>query len=134
MLHKRYCAMTWQNNLFPVWSNGLRAFNFICFGKTLVAFDFDKKTCTRHCTNNYVISCVKRFYLPAFSVFQGMIWKNECHVSKNIELKTRAVKVPILILFHFYLLCWFCPDSVVVASCFNYIGLIVMVLACFRWF
>ena len=130
MLHKWYCAMTSQNNLFPVWTNGLRAFNFM-FWKNISCFWFWQKTCKKHCTNNYVISCVKRFYLPAFSVFQGMIWKNECHVSKNIELKTWAVKVPILILFHFYLLCWFCPDSVVVASCFNYIGLIVDGLSLF---
>ena len=43
-------------------------------------------------------------------------------------IKNLAVKIPILILFHFCLLCWLSPVSVVAASCFNYIG------PCFRSF
>ena len=32
----------------------------ICFGKTLIASDLDKKTYIKRCTSNYVISRVKR--------------------------------------------------------------------------
>ena len=50
--------------------------------------------------------------------FLDIIWKTEkCCVSKNM-----AVKIPILILFCFCLLCWLPPVSIVAASCFNYIG------------
>ena len=37
-------------------------------------------------------------------------------------IKDMAVKIPILILLCFCLLCWLSPVSVVAASCFNYIG------------
>ena len=41
------------------------AFDFrICFGETLLAFYFDE-IYTKCCTNNNVISPVKRLYLPA---------------------------------------------------------------------
>ena len=36
----------------------------------------------------------------------------------------KTLKIPILILFHFCLLCWSSPVSIVAASCFNYIGLV----------
>ena len=35
-------TITWQNNFFLAWIDWSRAFDFrICFGKTLVAFDYD---------------------------------------------------------------------------------------------
>ena len=52
------------------------------------------KTYIKHCTSNYVITCLKTLFpctlqLVRCSQFQGTIWKmEECHVSENIELKT----------------------------------------------
>ena len=60
--------------------------------KTLVAFYFDE-TYTKFCTNNRNIMCQKTLFsfilqLIACFQFQNMMWKTEeCHVSKNIELK-----------------------------------------------
>ena len=68
-----------QKIFFLAWIDWSCAFNFrICFGKTLVAFDFDEKTHTKSVAQNYVISRVKRLSSLAFcgwsSTFNFRIW------------------------------------------------------------
>ena len=52
------------------WIDWSRAFDFrICFGKTLIASDFDEKL-TKRCRSNYVISRVKSLSSPVLCVGQ----------------------------------------------------------------
>ena len=67
-----------QMNYFVAWIDWSGASDFrIYFGKTLVAFYFDEKQ-TKHCTNDYVISRVKRLSLLQLcccsSAFNFKIW------------------------------------------------------------
>ena len=58
-----YHMTTWQNNFLLAWTDPSCAFDFrICFGKTLIAFDFDEKLtqCVAQLTN--VIMCQKTFF------------------------------------------------------------------------
>ena len=63
------------NNFFLAWTDcSPRAFDFrICFGKTLIASDFDKKTYTKRCTSNYVISRVKSLSSSALCSWSGAL-------------------------------------------------------------
>ena len=66
-LHKSFFTITWQNNFFLALIDWSRAFDFrICFGKTLIASNFDKKL-TQSVAHNYVISRVKILSFPALS-------------------------------------------------------------------
>ena len=64
----------WQNNFLFAWIDWSCAFNFrICFGKTLIASNFDKKTYTKRCTSNYTKSYVKRLSSPALCSWSGAL-------------------------------------------------------------
>ena len=71
------------------------------FWKNINCFRFWWKTCTKRCTSNYVISCVKRLYSPALCSWSGTfnfrVWFENWYM---------VVKILILILFLFCLLCW----------------------------
>ena len=93
-------CMFWKNNCFRFWW----------------------KTYTNRCTSNYIKSGVKLFSSPALCIWSGAfnfrVWFRKWNM---------VVKIPILILFFFCLLCWlknllFCVLSVVSASFFNYVG------------
>ena len=94
------------------------------FLKNISCFRFWWKTYTKSCTNNYVISRVKRLFSPAFCGWSsGYILENgRMPCKQKYCIKIMAVKIPNLILFRFCLLCWLSPASIVAASCFNYIG------------
>ena len=69
-LHKLFFAITWWNNFLLAWIDWSSAFDFrICFGKTLIASDFDEKL-TKRCRSNYVISRVKSLSSPVLCVGQ----------------------------------------------------------------
>ena len=111
-LLKYFFTITRQNNFFFAWIDWSRAFNFrICFGKTLIAFDFDENF--TQCVAQVTITCQKTFFpctlrLVRCFQFQGMIWKTEeCRVSKNIALKTWRWKSRFLLCsgFVYYLFC-----------------------------
>ena len=88
---QRILYYQWQNKFFLAWIDLSRAFDFrICFGKTVVAFDIDEKLTqsVSQVTIYYHVS--EDFLCLHFTVdqIQDMIWKmEECHVSKNSELK-----------------------------------------------
>ena len=71
------------------------------FWKNINCFRFWWKTYTKCCTSNYVISRVKRLSSPALCGWSGAfnfkVWSGK----QNMTLK-----IPILILFLFCLLCW----------------------------
>ena len=71
------------------------------FWKNINCFWFWWKTYTRHCTSNYVISRVKWLSSPAFygwlDAFSFRVWYGK---------RNMVVKIMILILFLFCLLCW----------------------------
>ena len=121
MLLKQFFTITWQIKLFGAW------LLVTCFWfqnmllKNINCFRFWWKTYAKRCTSNYVISRVKWRSFPALfgwsGVFNFRVWFGK---------RNMTVKIPILILFLFYLLCWlinhlFCVLSVVAPSCFNYI-------------
>ena len=64
--------------------------------------------------------------LPALcgwsSALISRIWPRRMPCKQKYWIKNVAVKIPILILFCFCLLCWLSPISIVVVSCCNYIG------------
>ena len=104
MVHKQFFTITWQNSFFFAWIDWSHAFNFrICFGKTLIASDFDKKTYTKRCTSNYVISRVKRLSSPALCGWSGAFNFRVWFGKRNVAVKIVA---GILILLLFCLLCW----------------------------
>ena len=95
------------------WIDWSRAFDFrICFGKTLIASDFDKKlTQSVAQVTMCNITCQKIFFsctlrLIRCSQFHGMICKGRTPCKQNDHFKSITVKIPILILFRFCLLCW----------------------------
>ena len=102
----RFKNMFWKNSCFRFWW----------------------KTYTKRWTNNYVISCVKRLPQPALcgwsSAFSFRIWLENGRMpcKQKYLIKTMAIKIPILILFRFRLLCYLSPFSIVAASFFNFIG------------
>ena len=71
------------------------------FWKSVNCCRFWWKTYTKRCTSNYVISRVKRLSSPALcgwpGVFSFRVWSGK---------RNMAVKIPILILFCSWLLCW----------------------------
>ena len=71
------------------------------FWKNINCFRFWWKTYTKRCTSNYVISLVKRRSSPVLccssDAFNFRVWFGK---------RNTAVKIPILILFHFCLICW----------------------------
>ena len=71
------------------------------FSKNIICFRFLWKTYTKRCTSNYVISRVKGLSSPVLRDWSGAlnfrVWFGKRYM---------AVKIPILILFGFYLLCW----------------------------
>ena len=118
----------WQNNFFFAWIDLSCTFDFrICFGKTFVSFDFDEqltqsiaqitmqyhasKDCLRlHLVFHQVLS------ISGYDLENGrMLRCKEKYWIKNI-----AIKIPILILFHFCLLWYLSPFSIVTANCFNF--------------
>ena len=81
------------------------------FWKNVNCFRFWWKTYTKRCRNDYVISRVKTFFpcslwLVRCFQFQGMIWKTEECCKQKYCIKNIAVKILILILLCFCLLCW----------------------------
>ena len=101
------------------------------FWKNISCFQFWWKTYTKRCTNNYVTS--KDFLRLHFAVDQvlsiaGYDFENgRLSRKQKYLIKIMAVKMPILILFCFCLLCWLSSVSIVAASYLNYVGP-------FRWF
>ena len=71
------------------------------FWKNINCFWFWWKTYTRHCKSNDVMQCVKRLSSPALCGWSGglnfSVWFGKWNM---------AVKILILILFYFCLLCW----------------------------
>ena len=109
------CFRFW-NNFFLAWIDRSSAFNFrISFGKTLLDFDFDGKL-TQSAAK--VTTRVKRLSSRAVCGWSGGFSFRVWFGKRNM-----AVKIPILILFHFCLLFWLKKHlrsaSVVAASCFN---------------
>ena len=104
------------------------------FWKNINCFRFWWKTYTKRCTSNYVISRVKRPFPLHFAVSQVLsilgydLENGRMPCKQKYCIKNMAVKIPILILFRFCLLCWRknhlfgVLSSVVAASCFNFIG------------
>ena len=62
-LHRQFLIITWQNIFFLGGIDRSHAFDF---WKNISCFRYWWKTCTRYCTNIYVIRSVKRISLPAF--------------------------------------------------------------------
>ena len=91
----------WQNNFFLAWVDWSHAFNFRMFWKNINCFQFWWKTYTKHCKSNCVISCVKRLSSPSLcsrpDAFNFRVWLGK---------QNMAMKIPILILLYFCLLCW----------------------------
>ena len=77
------------------------AFDFRMFWKNTNCFQFWWKTYTKHYTSNCVISCVKRLSSPSLcsrsDAFNFRVWLGK---------QNMAMKIPILILLYFCLLCW----------------------------
>ena len=71
------------------------------FWKKINCFRFWWKPYTNRCTSNYVISRVKRLSSPALCSWSGAFNLREWFGKWDM-----AMKIPILILFLFYLLCW----------------------------
>ena len=98
------------------------------FWKNISCFRFWWKTYTKHCTNNCVISRVKRLSSPALCVDQVFLISRYDSENRKIMykqkywIKTMAVKIPILILFRFCLLWWVSSVSIVAVSWFSSIG------------
>ena len=71
------------------------------FWKNINCCRFWWKTCTKRCTSNYVISSVKRLSSLALCGWSGVysfrVWSGK---------RNMAVKIPILISFCSWLLCW----------------------------
>ena len=67
----------------------------------------------KSCTNNFVISRVERFSLPALCSWSSAF---------NLRICFWKRKNAVLILLHFCLLYWLSPVFIVAANCFNYIG------------
>ena len=111
-LHKQFFTITWQNNFFLAWTDLSCAFDFrICFGKALVAFNFNEKLTQSlaQITVQYPVS--KDFLSLYFAVDQvlsisGYDLENGRMLccKQKYWIKNTAVKIPILNLFHFCLL------------------------------
>ena len=94
----------------------------ICFGKTLVAIDFDEKV-TETVAQIIKYHMSKDFLSLHFAVGQGLSLSGyDLEIGKYRVRKNMVVKIPVLVLFRVCLLCWLRPVSVVAASCFNHIG------------
>ena len=100
-LHKKFFNITWQNNFFLSWIDWSQTFDFRMFWKNINCFWFWWKTYTKCCTSNYVITCVKRLSSPVLCLWSGALSFRVWFGKRNI-----AVKILILILFRFCLLCW----------------------------
>ena len=103
------------------------------FWKNISCCQFWWKTCTKRCTSNYVISHFKRLSFLYFAVGQVLLISGNDLENRKMPckqkywIKNMGIKIPILILFRFCLLCRLCPVAVEAVSCFNYIN------SC-RWF
>ena len=74
---------------------------YVMFWKNNDCFRFWWKTYIKCCASNYVISRVKRLSFPTFCGWSGAFNFREWFGKWNM-----VVKIPILILFLFCLLCW----------------------------
>ena len=91
--HKYFFTITWQNSFFLAWINLLRAFYFrICFGETLVAFDFEEKFTQNVAQITILYLESKDFLHMHFVLDQTWKWKNT--VMKKYWIKNMAVKIP----------------------------------------
>ena len=94
------------------WIDWSRAFDFrICFGKTLIAFNFDEKL--TQSVAQVIMQChASKDFLPlhfvvgqAISISGYDLKKGRMPCKQEYCMKSMAVKIPILNLFRFCLLC-----------------------------
>ena len=93
-----------------------------CFGKVLIAFDFDENLHKALCkTSNYVISRVKRLFSLHFAI--GWVLSTSGYDLENgtWQWKSRSLFSSTFVYFADLKTIYF-ASSVVAASCFNYIG------------
>ena len=115
-----------QNNFFLGCFDWSHAFNFR-IGKA-VPFDFNEKL-TQNVAQITLIWCTTKDFLHlhfavdrVLSISEPDLENGRMTCQWKYWIKNIAVKILILILFCFYLLCWLSPVSVVAASFFGYLG------------
>ena len=94
-----------KKKLFFVWINWSRAFDFrICFGKTIVAFDFDEKFTQSVAQIPMLYTCQKTFFACTLRLINLRTWlgNGRMQCKQKCSIKTMAVKVLSLILAFVY--------------------------------
>ena len=100
-----FFTITWQNNSFLAWIDWPCAFNFrICFGQTLVAYDFDGKLTQSfaqifmqyHVSKDFL--CLHFAFDQVLSISGNDLENQSVPCKQKYWIKNMAVKIPILIL------------------------------------